>query len=218
MRIIAFGDIHMNLGRFERIPGLAEADCLLILGDITNFGGPQQAAEIIAQIRAINPNILALAGNLDQPEVEEYLSRQAMSLHGKGVLLHGVGIFGVGGSNPTPFKTPTEFSEQKLGTVVNKGYEAINHAERLVMVSHTPPANTRTDIIESGAHVGSTAVRDFIERTQPDLCLCGHIHEARATDRIGATRIINPGMISQGGFVEVLLTDQGEVRAQLQTI
>ena len=41
--------------------------------------------------------------------------------------------------------------------------------------------------------VGSTAVRDALEKYQPMLSLHGHIHESRGEARIGRTLAINPG-------------------------
>jgi Icc-related predicted phosphoesterase len=57
-------------------------------------------------------------------------------------------------------------------------------------------------------------VRAFIERAQPAVCLTGHIHEARAVDRIGQTTVVNPGALSGGGFVKVTLSAEG-LRAEL---
>jgi len=65
--------------------------------------------------------------------------------------------------------------------------------------------------------VGSDAVRAFIEKCQPSLCLCGHIHEARATDAIGATQVINPGNFSAGGYI-VLTYAQGRLAANLRIL
>jgi Icc-related predicted phosphoesterase len=47
--------------------------------------------------------------------------------------------------------------------------------------------------------VGSTAVREAIERHQPALALHGHIHEARGTHRLGRTLCINPGSSYEQG-------------------
>jgi hypothetical protein len=44
-----------------------------------------------------------------------------------------------------------------------------------------------------GFHVGSKAVRRVIEYFQPDVFVCGHIHEARGFDYLGNTLAINPG-------------------------
>ena len=42
-------------------------------------------------------------------------------------------------------------------------------------------------------HAGSTAIREFIESFQPDIVICGHIHEARGADKLGRSIMINPG-------------------------
>src|SRR5262249_26041278 len=67
-----------------------------------------------------------------------------------------------------------------------------------VLVSHSPPRDTRCDVIASHAHVGSRALRRYVERHQPPLVLSGHIHESpRITgayrDAVGRTLVVNPG-------------------------
>lgn len=69
---------------------------------------------------------------------------------------------------------------------------------RTIYVCHTPPADTPLDQMPRGRHVGSRALRAFIERCQPPLTLHGHIHEApdesgQYAARIGATWCVNPG-------------------------
>ncbi len=65
-------------------------------------------------------------------------------------------------------------------------------------VCHTPPHGTRCDMIGAAQHVGSRALRDFIERHQPPLVLSGHIHESPRVsgawrDAVGRTVVVNPG-------------------------
>jgi len=67
-----------------------------------------------------------------------------------------------------------------------------------LLVSHSPPRDTLCDVIASGEHVGSRALRSYVERHQPPLVLSGHIHESPRTsgayrDRIGDTAVVNPG-------------------------
>lgn len=69
---------------------------------------------------------------------------------------------------------------------------------RLVCVFHGPPHGTALDQLEGGAHVGSPAVRRWIERLRPGITLHGHIHESptvsgQYADRIGPTLCVNPG-------------------------
>jgi Icc-related predicted phosphoesterase len=71
-------------------------------------------------------------------------------------------------------------------------------AGETIWVCHTPPRDTRCDMIFARRHVGSRALRGFIERHQPPLVLSGHIHEsprvsAAWRDRVGRTVVVNPG-------------------------
>jgi len=179
MRIIALGDIHMDTGDVAKIPALDTADHIIVTGDITNYGSSQDAATVLNSLLAINSSILGVAGNLDQPDVARYLEDLGISLHGRGIMVADLGIMGLGGSNYTPFNTPYEFSEQELGAFLASGFSQIDPARNFILVSHTPPVKTKTDRLLNGRHVGSMAVRKFIEEKQPLLCVTGHIHESR---------------------------------------
>jgi Icc-related predicted phosphoesterase len=70
--------------------------------------------------------------------------------------------------------------------------------KRTLYVLHDPPWNTTLDVLYNGQHIGSMAVRRFIEQRQPPLVLSGHIHESpkasgKILDRIGDTLCVNPG-------------------------
>jgi hypothetical protein len=52
------------------------------------------------------------------------------------------------------------------------------------------------------APVGSTTVRDLIEQVQPVLSLHGHIHESRASRKIGHTLAVNPGSSYTEGVLQ----------------
>ena len=46
----------------------------------------------------------------------------------------------------------------------------------------------------NGSFVGNKSYTSFIKKHQPDVVLCGHIHEnAGKEDKIGKSRILNPG-------------------------
>jgi Icc-related predicted phosphoesterase len=53
--------------------------------------------------------------------------------------------------------------------------------------------------------VGSTAVREMIERVQPLLTLHGHIHEAPGHTRIGRTLAINAGSEYAEGIMKAAI-------------
>ena len=215
MKIIAFGDIHMATDVARSIPGIKEADLILLNGDLTNYGGTQETRSVLDDIMRINPNVLAQFGNLDSGKVNEYLEKLAINLHGQARLVQGeVCLIGVGGSNFTPFHTPSEFPEKELlhlaDNAFRQGQDFIALAQPLhkrkipqILISHVPPLNTAVDKLHNGKHVGSKAIRSIIEQYQPDLCIAGHIHEAKGHDMIGKTPVYNHGMLRQGGWIHI---------------
>ncbi len=229
MRLIGCGDIHMTPANLVKIDGIDMADLLIVNGDLTNYGKRGDAKTVLEQILTIIPHIAAQVGNLDHFEINDYLEGLEMNMHNQARIFEGtVCLIGIGGSNPTPFKTPTEFSEKELEEIAHQGFsqaeEMLELAEQLhnhhiptIFVSHTPPINTNVDKISSGAHVGSAAIRKIIEKYQPELCLCGHIHEAAGIDKIGKTPIFNPGMVSKGGYVDIHI-DHSIITATLQSV
>jgi uncharacterized protein len=216
MKIVSISDVHMatrNLARMAEV--WRDTDLAIIAGDLTNFGGVDDARKVVADVRACCKQVLAVPGNLDQRETFPFFEREGIALHGKGIVFDGVGLFGCGGSNLTPFKTPSEFTEDEIYTALAQGYEAVREVRPLIMVCHTPPLETKCDRILSGKAVGSPAARKFIEEHQPDVCISGHIHESAAVDRIGATTVLNAGPFKGGGYIVVDI-DHARVDARLE--
>ena len=218
MKIISFGDIHEDLNNLTLLKNEMEsADLVIVTGDLTNFNGRKEAERVIDEIMKYNENVLAQLGNLDQPEVNDYLTEKGINLHRNGFIRDDIGIFGVGGSNLTPFNTPTEFSEDEIETFLLEGIDKVKDAKFKIMVPHMPPKDTKIDIITAGAHVGSQSVRDFILKHKPDIALSGHIHEARGSDTIKNTLAFNAGMFREGGYVVITKTSD-ELSAELKVL
>ncbi|MCR4345229.1 MAG: metallophosphoesterase [Candidatus Scalindua sp.] len=218
MKIISFGDIHEDFSNLIPLKNeLENADLVIVTGDLTNFNGRKEAKKVIEEIMKYNKNVLAQLGNLDQPEVNDYLTEKGINLHRNGFIRDNIGIFGVGGSNPTPFNTPTEFSEDEIETFLLEGIDKVRNTKFKIMVPHMPPKDTKLDIISAGAHVGSRSVREFILKHKPDISLSGHIHEARGSDTIENTLVFNAGMFREGGYV--IITKQSEyLSAELKVL
>lgn len=212
---LVFGDIHDDISRVAEIPGLAEAAGVIISGDLTVCGGVKQAARVLGAISAHNPNIMAQIGNMDREEVTGWLEEKGWNIHRKHFEISpGVTLIGLGCSTFTPFGTPSEHPDSRLAEWLE---DTLHHAKgyrELILISHTPPLDSACDRIGNGAHVGSSAVREFIQEHQPALCVCGHIHESRGVDRIGRTLVINPGAFTSGGYVRFSVSD-GAVEAEL---
>lgn len=215
---IAVGDIHDDVARLTQIPELSTADGIIVTGDITNAGGVKQAERIMETIHANTSLIFALIGNMDRSEITDWLMEKNWNIHREvRSIAPDVVIFGVGGSTFTPFGTPSEFPETHFATWLEELWPKAKKSSKTILVSHNPPKDTLCDVLPDGAHVGSTAVREFIEEAQPDICLCGHIHEARAIDRVGRTIVVNPGTLSSGGYVVIRL-NKGRLSSELRTL
>lgn len=202
MNIIALSDLHGDYSRLPMIAGdLSAADVVLLTGDMTHFGHRTAAEQVVNAVRAFNPNVLAVPGNCDYPEVSDFLTELEINLHCRSVEKGQITFIGVGGSLPCPGATPFEFSEEELENCLCRAVEGILHGTPLVVVSHQPPWGTKADQLHSSAHVGSRAIRAFIEEYEPLACFCGHIHEGRGIDSIGPCRVVNPGPLGHGCHV-----------------
>lgn len=219
MKIIAFGDIHMAAANAGRIPDIRSADLVLLTGDLTNCGGTGEIKLVLDTILQYNTKVLGLYGNMDRGEVNDYLEGCGMNIHAQARMFQGsICLVGVGGSNQTPFYTPSEFTEKQIDafavTAFRQARQLIELAEPLyqrriplIFVSHVPPYDTKVDTLCSGKHVGSRAIRRVIEHYQPDLCLVGHIHEAKGFDHVGKTPVYNPGPLLSNGWVTIDLNN-----------
>ncbi len=199
MKILALGDIHGQcLNIFEYLQENS-ADLIVLTGDITQFGPDKLGEDILNEICQFDIPTLAIPGNCDQYCIYgEIENSNAINLHDRTLIIKNIGFCGFGGSNTTPFDTPLEFAEIQIYQEIKKLMKQIESQEIQILVTHAPPYNTKTDLLPSGEHVGSESIRQIIEEFQPSLNICGHIHEARAIDKIGNTIIINPGESSKG--------------------
>ncbi len=215
---IALGDIHDDIARLDEIPELPEADGIIVTGDMTFDGGVKQAERVIFALQERNTHVLAQIGNMDRSEVTTWLKDNNWNLHTEvHALTEDICVFGVGASTFTPFGTPSEYPESHFAEWLENTWRKARKWPKQILISHNPPKDTLCDVISSGVHVGSTAVREFIEENQPDICICGHIHEARNIDTIGRTIVINPGDFATGGYV-VLRSNNGKLSAELKNL
>ena len=223
MEWIAVGDVHEDTANLGRIPGVGAADGLILSGDLTNRGSEAMARRVLGAALAANPKVYAQLGNMDTEVVPRVIDELCVNIHVRAVSLdsgseHGsLCIFGVGMSTFTPFGTPSEVSDEQLGRWLDQVWVKAEDFDHHLAVIHNPPLDTTTDRLGSGAHVGSQAVRDFLEHAKPEVCITGHIHESRGLDRVGETLVINPGMPSQGGYVRITWAD-GTLSAALETL
>ncbi len=209
MKIVACADIH---GAFDMLPPILERerpfDALVLAGDLTTFGTAEQVRRELPALKAYGVPVLCVGGNMDPPALEEEFAAHAISLNGRGYVLGDVGFFGLSGAPSSPLRTPYELPEEELLKLAEQGYQEVKDSPWSVFVPHAPPYNTKLDRARFGLHVGSSAVRDIIERHRPSVTICGHIHEARGIDTVGDTTVVNCGPAGRGMYAVVMI-DKG---------
>jgi len=125
-----------------------------------------------------------------------------------------------GWSNPTPWDTHREEEDAALRERIAKVVAQLRDPANAVFNFHAPPFDSGLDEApelnedlslkyagRSLVPVGSKAVLEAIERHQPLLGLFGHIHESKATRKLGRTLCINPGSMYEQGILMGALVD-----------
>jgi Icc-related predicted phosphoesterase len=151
-----------------------------------------------------------MPGNDDPQSLEAVIDHASLveACDEKWVQFDGYQMLSLGYSNITPWNSPRELDEGELYERIVALAEQIEDHTRAVWNIHVPPHDSQLDtaaeldddfnlvLVGKAPHmipVGSSAVRDAIERFQPLVALHGHIHESPGATRIGRTLCINPG-------------------------
>jgi Icc-related predicted phosphoesterase len=150
-------------------------------------------------------------GNDDMAGVEDAIAESASVVNPDGQKLElpgGNEFVATGFSNITPWHTERELTEEALERLMAELFEQCRDTSTTVASLHVPPFDTGIDnaprlsadlrVQTRGGEpdmvpVGSTAVREVIQRYQPLLGLHGHIHESHGKLKIGRTLCLNPG-------------------------
>jgi Icc-related predicted phosphoesterase len=193
MRLLVFSDIHGDKSALERLMDI-EADYYFAAGDLANWGrGLDQLAPVLEKR---GERMYVIPGNHEsEADIAQMCEKYRLhNFHGQTLQLGSYTVAGLGYSNPTPFNTPGEYSEQELAMRLEK----FAGLDPLILICHTPPKDSRLDRAGEGQHFGSTAVREFIQRNQPAYFYCGHIHEAAGQEEVfGRTQGWNAGKRGQ---------------------
>jgi Icc-related predicted phosphoesterase len=190
MKILIFSDIHGDTRALERL--LAQpADVFIAAGDLSNFGrGLDRCGQMLAKF---GERVWVLPGNHEtEQDNRDFCARFGLTdFHRQTRQLGGMHWAGLGYSNPTPFDTPGEYSEEEIAEALA---EFDNLPSPFALAVHFPPQRTALDQVAPGRHAGSRVLREWVERRKPAYLFCGHIHEcAGKSDQIGETRCFNVG-------------------------
>ena len=176
-------------------------------------------------------------GNDDKFEIDPVLADSGAVINPEDRVVElggGYEMITLGYANTTPWKSPREVTDEKLGEMIERLAAQVKRPETAIFNLHVPPVDTELDkapavsedlsYVREGLgvkmiHAGSLAVRKSIESHQPLLGLHGHIHESKGFVKIGRTLCLNPGSEYADGILRGALVnlDGGRVKEFLLT-
>ncbi len=201
LRILAVGDIHGDSGMAKRLAEQARqerVDFVILTGDLTLM--ERSTAGILYPFVKNKQKVLLIPGNHETLATANFLADfypGVKNIHGYTIKTENTGIFGAGGANIGIFR----IKEEEIFSVLEKGFANVKDMEKKIMVTHVHPSGTLME--NFSRHVpGSYGVRKAIEKFQPDIALCSHVHEASGIEEmIGKTRVVN--VSRKGTIIEV---------------
>jgi uncharacterized protein len=185
VKLLAFSDLHRDLGRAQRVAEMAaEADVVIAAGDFASIH--RGLEETIAPLREIDtPTLLVPGNNETEVALREACSgwEAATVLHGEGTEIDGTAFWGLGAGVPvTPWGWSFDLDEEQAAD------KLAGCPEGAVLALHSPPKG----YVDGG--LGSEAILHAIEEKRPPLAVCGHIHQCWGQEsRVGPSRVVNLG-------------------------
>lgn len=199
MKILAAGDFHGRKDLAEKLAEQAEqekVDLVILNGDIVDEESPEG---IIGPFVKRNKKVILIPGNHESIATADFLAELygVTNLHGYYIKLKDVGIFGCGGAQVGL----TSLTDKEMYDMLKKGFEKVKDLKTKIMVTHVHPADTTMEKFSQWVQ-GSKGLKRAIDSLQPDLVICGHVHEAEGIEeKVGKSTVINVG--KKGKIIEI---------------
>ncbi len=210
-RIYAVADVHGKKRRIEAVAANVityKPDVLVLAGDIT---GLFNTRGVLEQFAGLCGRVFFVRGNSDRSIVEKRLQAidGIVSLHLRQHEYNGILFSGLGGTIPVPFRSRIAFGEKQL-------FQQLPMVDQhpSVFVAHPPPWKV-LDEVAGKFHAGCRRFREYILQHQPDLVLCGHIHERPGRAFLGETVVVNCSVGKTGNGAVVDISAEGNTTVSL---
>jgi Icc-related predicted phosphoesterase len=218
LRIAAAGDVHASELHRERIEqafaSLDGVDVVLLAGDLTAHGEPEEAEILARACRGVEAVVLAVLGNHDvhRDKGDELVrilgdagvrvldaESTSCSVNGVQVGIAGTKGFvgGFPGSSLPDFGEPLlrrvyAATSEEVAALERALQEIIDADLRIVLLHYSPVADT-LEGEPPGIHafLGSSRLGIPIAEYPPDMVLHGHAHMGRFEGRIGEVPVYN---------------------------
>jgi len=208
MRIAAVGDLHVRADTRRNVAVALrgvdqEADVLLLAGDLTDHGTPEEATWLAEELAQFKMEKCAVLGNHDYESGEQGAVRKILSDSGVHVLdgepwtLNDLGIAGIKGfAGGYELSQLQRFGEEAMKAFVDaciaeelkleKALFQLRTRHRVALLHYSPCRQTlEGEPLEIFPFLGATRLSGPIDQLRPNLAIHGHAH--RGTLR-GATR------------------------------
>ncbi len=211
MKILAASDLHSEeeaLETLEIIEKENNPDLTLILGDsaVDSVDYAERMLDITKPEKTLTIN-----GNNENPELQEYFRKKGVSIDNEVRRIQEFTFIGFGSSPRGPFHTVNEKSESEIYNGLEKLFQKAKGG-KTILVTHTPPFGVFDE--ERGMHIGSTSIKEIIEKYQPLLNFCGHVHKKEGVEMIGNTKVVKVASLM---FKKAVLFDTQTIRPNFIT-
>lgn len=199
IRFAAVGDIHCKKDsggslRSFFAQAAEAADALLLCGDLTDYGLPEEAHVLAEELSAAKIPIVAVLGNHDfesgmQQDVCRILSEAGVRiLDGEACEIHGVGIAGVkgfaggygrGALGPWGENSIKEFVNEAIQEALKleAALAKLRSSQRIAMLHYSPiEATVRGEPVEIYPFLGTSRLEDPLLRYPATAVIHGHAH------------------------------------------
>jgi len=199
MRIAALADLHFSPQGYDRIREPMnrlrdEADLLIVAGDVTNLGKPEEMESMLATFVRLRVPIVAVLGNHDyecgrhEELVKMMVAEGVKVLDGSGYERDGIGFAGTKGF-PGGFGRGvlTAFGEPEVKAFVQAALDetlkleralSMLRTEKRIVVTHYAPIvdTVKGEPEQIYPYLGSGRLAEVIDRHQAILAVHGHAH------------------------------------------
>ncbi|WP_148677193.1 metallophosphoesterase [Staphylothermus hellenicus] len=205
LTLLLVTDIHDRIRYADKLVKDAQdknisIDAVIIAGDLTYFRRAEHAIKILEEFAVkLDKPIYFVPGNCDDPrllDIDELKERRIYNIHGRKRIIKDYVIYGIGGSNFTPFNTLIEWGEEEIERFVSMVIDV--DSKKLIMVTHVPIYGVM-DIV-GGENVGSSVLRKFLNDHGALLWVTGHLHEYSGYKIVNGTIVVNPGPFMMGYY------------------
>jgi len=206
IRIAAVGDLHCTVtskGHFQDMFARinAQADVLLLCGDLTDYGLPEEADVLAHELAAVHLPTLAVLGNHDfhsgQAETvqKKLIDAGLQVLDGESCEVEGIGFAGTKGfAGGFDTHSLQPWGEEAIKTFVNNSVdEAVKlesalaklHTNRRIAILHYSPiaATIQGEPPELSPFLGSSRLEDPLNRYSVTAAFHGHSHYGSPSGR-----------------------------------